>query len=50
MRGGGTKEAKVGVIFKEIDIWRLSEKRKEIVNKSYIATMENVNIFFTLFW
>jgi hypothetical protein len=50
MKGGGTKEAKVGIVFKEKDIWRLSEKRKEIVNKAYIATMEDVNIFFSLFW
>ena len=48
MRDGGTKEAKVGVIFKESDIWTTSKKRNEIVEKSYISTLGDVEQFMPL--
>lgn len=48
MRSGGTKEAKVGVIFKEESKWYLSPKRNKIIEKQYVATLDNVNGFIPL--
>jgi len=40
-QGGGSKEAKVGVVFWEHSHCSLSAKRKEIRNKDYVATLES---------
>lgn len=45
MRGGGTCEAKVGVMFWERDHWRLSPKRAIVKHREYVATLEGVEAF-----
>ena len=45
MRGGGTCEAKVGVMFWEHDHWRLSPTRSIVKHREYVATLEGVEAF-----
>lgn len=50
MRTGGTKEAKVAIIFKELDRWQFERKRNYIVKRRYVATLEDVEGFIPLVW
>ncbi|MEK7351478.1 MAG: ISKra4 family transposase [Nitrospirota bacterium] len=50
MRSGGTKEAKVAIVFKEEDKWKLTEKRNVIVKRQYVATLDDVDGFAPLVW
>ena len=50
MRTGGTKEAKVAIVFKEEDKWKLTEKRNVIVKRQYVATLDDVEGFAPLVW
>ncbi len=50
MRTGGTKEAKVAIVFKEEDKWKLTEKRNVIVKRQYVATLDDVEGFVPLVW
>mgnify|MGYP001571551070 CR=1 FL=1 len=43
-----TREAKVGIIFKEESKWKLGKKRNQIVDKKYVATLEDVDGFIPL--
>jgi hypothetical protein len=45
MRGGGTCEAKVGVMFWETDHWRLCPTRAIVKHREYVATLEGVDAF-----
>lgn len=47
-RSGNTSEAKVGIIFKEESKWKTGKKRNQIVEKKYVATLEDVNGFIPL--
>jgi hypothetical protein len=47
-RAGKTREAKVGIIFKEESKWKLGKKRNQIVDKKYVATLEDVDGFIPL--
>ena len=50
MRAGGTKEAKVAIVFKEEDKWKLTEKRNVIVKRQYVATLDDIEGFAPLVW
>lgn len=50
MRTGGTEEAKVGIVFKEEDRMKLTEKRNQIVRRQYVATMADADGFMPLIW
>ncbi|MDA0266327.1 MAG: ISKra4 family transposase [Cyanobacteria bacterium] len=45
MRGGGTCEAKVGVMFWQRDHWRLCPTRSIVKHREYVATLEGVDAF-----
>ena len=45
MRGGGTCEAKVGVLFWQQDHWRLCPTRSIVKHREYVATLEGVDAF-----
>ncbi|NET37555.1 MAG: ISKra4 family transposase [Cyanothece sp. SIO1E1] len=45
MRGGGTCEAKVGVMFWQRDHWRLSPQRSMVKHRQYVATLDGVDAF-----
>jgi hypothetical protein len=47
-RAGKTREAKVGIIFKEESKWKVGKKRNQIVDKKYVATLEDVDGFIPL--
>jgi hypothetical protein len=41
----GFREARVGVVFKESERWKVSPKRTEIRRKEYVATLEKRGVF-----
>lgn len=45
MQQGGTCEAKVGVLFWQAEHWKLSNTRKVVRNREYVATLETVEAF-----
>lgn len=45
MRGGGTCEAKVGVMFWQQDHWRLCPTRSIVKRREYVATLAGVDAF-----
>jgi hypothetical protein len=42
MQQGGTREAKVGVLFWQSDHWQLCETRRVVRQREYVATLESV--------
>lgn len=45
MRQGGTREAKVGVMFWEADHLRLSKTRATVKHRKYVATLDGIESF-----